>query len=150
MNEETTAREIAIPNPIAVTLDPQELAEKITAEHKAVQRGDLLNIGANSDQQMIVDSTNPAANVAKANLRRRYLADSNRVSYTIIAIRWITIIVGLIFATMRIDEGNLGLVATVAIMVFITSYRSINPITFDNAQIDTSSTLGYTLSLIHI
>lgn len=123
MNEEPTAREIAVPNPVAVTLDPQVLAQQITAEHQAIQI-----LEQTTEQQMLVDSSTSSTNIAKANLRKRYLSDTNRVGGVIIAIRWITVLVGLVFAAMRVSEGNLGLVATVAITVFITCYRSISPI----------------------
>ncbi len=128
MNEEPTAREIAVPNPVAVSLDPQVLAQQITAEHKAVQRSHIELLEQTTEQQMLVDSSTASTSVAKANLRRRYLSDTNRVGAGIVTIRWLTVLVGLVFAAMRVNEGNLGLVATVAITVFITAYRSINPI----------------------
>ncbi len=148
MNEDSTAREIAVPNPIAVSLDPAVLAQQITAEHKAVQRNNFAQPEPSGEQQMIVDSTNSSASVAKANLRRLYLTDANRIGGVIIAIRWIAVLIGLGFTATRVSEGNLGLVATVAITVFITCYRSISPInlgsrlTRTEAGIETSPTIS--------
>ncbi len=65
-------------------------------------------------------------------IRRRYISDRNYVERGLIAIRWATVLVGLVFTIIRASDGEIRLVGTLAIMVFMTTYRTFYPISLGN------------------
>ena len=71
-------------------------------------------------------------NASKPSIQRELKINAsstfNYINRGIIALRWATVMVGLGFAASRAANGEIRVVATLAITIFLTSWRSINPI----------------------
>ncbi len=59
---------------------------------------------------------------------------NSSIGTAVAALRWGSLLVGLFFATVLAGEGEVRVVATLAIAVFLTSWRTINPIRISNAK----------------
>jgi len=76
------------------------------------------------------DGKNPGTLTSKE-VRALGQSTIDYINRGIIAIRWTTVMIGLGFASSRASEGELRVVATLAITIFLTTWRSINPIQID-------------------
>ena len=101
--------------------------------------------------RVVVNTVAPSKAPERLSPQELYLSPSMSTSLTAIVsvLRWGAVLVGLVFAAQRaVTEDELRIVGTVAIAIFITSWRTLNPLELGNqSKIWLTNSLGDVLVL---